>query len=156
MPLSNINVDRVLSSSEVRLMLSEEAEEDDREIAQIMKRWTQGLKKGCWRPKEICDEYIDKMIRATVWKEEQAYIFETVGKKTIYKRSLCAKSYGYRCITEISHLTKMPTSSQLEGISISVIEEISDKFFLVSSPIKCLLDAGFILELSVPREFLGL
>jgi len=153
MPLSNINVDRVLSSSEVRLMLSEEAEEDDREIAQIMKRWTRCLRQ-CLRSKAFCDNNPNK-IRATVWKEEQTYIFETADKQ-IKKQSLCGKSYGYQCITEISHLTKMPTKTQMEGISISVIEEISDKFFLVSSPIKCLLDAGFILELSVPREFLGL
>jgi|GEM_PF-4221449 len=153
MSLFNIDVDCILTSEEVRYLL-EESEEEDRDIAKIIKRWTQYLRQ-CLRSKAFCDNNPNK-IRATVRKEEQTYIFETVGEKPIYKQSLCARNCGYMCITEICYLTKMPTSAQMEGISISVIEEISDKFYLVSSPIKCLLDAGFILKLIVPREFLGL
>lgn len=144
MSLSNIDADRVL-------MLLEEAIAEDKEIAQIMKRFSSGLKK-CWRSKAFCDEATDK-VRVAAWTVEQTYVFETADKQQIYKQS---NLYGHRCVTEVSYLAKMPTKVQLEGLSISDIEEISDKFNSPDTPIKCLLDAGFSLELIVPRSFLGL
>lgn len=153
MPLPNVDVDRVLTREEVRAMLLEETIVEDAEIAKTMKRWNYLLKK-CWLSKAACNSDPGKIL-ATAWKEEQTYVFLT-DKGEVRRRSLCAKAYGYRCVTEISWLYKMPTNAQLEGLSISEIEEISDKFFLVDHPVKCLLDAGFTLRLAVPRDFLGL
>jgi len=155
MPLSNINVDRILSDQEVRQMLLEDAVKEDEGIAEITKQWKDYLKLY-WRSKEFCNRQADK-IPVKAWKEEGTYIFSVQGeKRLIYKQSLCGEAYGYQCITEMSYLTAMPRNSQLEGISIAEIEEICNSFYLKGSPIKCLLDAGFTLNLIVPRNFLGL
>lgn len=153
MPLSNIDVDRILSVEEVRMLLAEDSAIEDEEFVEIKRRWTYCLKK-CWRSKKYCDLRTDK-VRVKIYKEEQTYIFATEDGKTIHRQSLCGKEYGYRCITEISYLTEMPRQSQLEGMSVADLEEISSKF-LKNSPIKCLVDAGFTLKLIVPRDFLGL
>lgn len=153
MSLSN-DTDHVLSTEEVSAMLLEDAINEDAEFAKIKKYWTKALKQ-CWRSKSFCDQQPHK-VRVKAWKEEQTYVFATQDKRTIYKQSLCGKAYGYRCITEISYLTAMPSLSELEGLCIAEIEEILAKFFLKDWPIKCLLDAGFTLKLIVPRDFLGL
>jgi hypothetical protein len=135
-------------------MLAEDAANEASEFAQVMKHWNDILKK-CQRSKAFCDGATDK-IRVRSWKEERTYVFQAKKGKQVRKRSLCGRSYGYNCVTEISYLTQMPRESQLEGLSIGDIEEISSGFFLKDSPIKCLLDAGFTLNLIVPRDFLEL
>lgn len=157
MPLANINVDRVLSGKEVRDMLAEEAAKEDAETSKIINNWNGTLKRWKHSSSRLFTVPTDK-VRTLAWKEEETYIFQLHEnpKTRIPKRSLSGVQYGYKCVTELCRLAKIPRKSQLEGLSIGDIEEISDGFGIKDAPIKCLLDAGFTLDLIVPRDFLGL
>lgn len=155
MPLSDINVDRVLTHQEVVTMLAEDAKKEDAELSRTVKHWNSTL--SHWKQPSGNIFSVSK-VQALAWKEESTYIFQLREnpKIKIPKQSLDGHKYGYKCVTEICRLARMPRQSQLEGLSIGDIEEISSRFILKESPIKCLLDAGFTLDLIVPRDFLGL
>jgi hypothetical protein len=157
MPLSDINVDRVLTHQEVVTMLTEDAVKEDAKQSRILKHWDSTLRHWKQSSGTLVTTPSDK-VRSLVWKEELTYIFQLREnpKIKIPKQSLDGRKYGYSYVTDLCRLAKMPRQSQLEGLSIGDIEEISTRFIIKESPIKCLLDAGFTLDLIVPKDFLGL
>lgn len=132
MSLSNINVDRILSTQEVREMLADDCWEFDSHVKQIKKRWNVLLLCNLWaKNKPIPD---DRTV-VTAWKEGSVYKLKPENRACTFYPKL-----SFHC-----WLAEKP---KITGLSVEDLEVVVCKME-TDNTIRALLESGFILKLVV-------
>ena len=132
MPLLNQEVDRVLSTEEVKEMLVEDCWEDDPHIKQVKKRWNILLLGETWaKSKPIPDD----RIVVTAWKEAGFFKLKT-------------KDRPCTVFPEISFYSWLAEKPRVTGLCIGDLESLVYKMEN-NKVVRVLLEAGFTLKLVV-------
>lgn len=132
MPLSNINVDHVLSTEEVKEMLMEDRLEFDLHIKQVKKRWNTLLLCDLWaKNKPIPDDRV--VVKA--WKESGVFKFKPENRACTFFPKLSIHCW----------LAEKPKHT---GLCIGELEDLVCKMEL-ENVTKVLLEAGFVLRVIV-------
>lgn len=132
MPLANINVDRVLSTDEVREILVEDCYEFDSHIKQVKKRWDTLLLCDTWAKKKPVP---DDRVVVTAWKEGSVFKLKPENRPCTFYPNL-----SFHC-----WLAEKPKAN---GLCIGDLESLVCRME-VDNIIKVLLEAGFVLKLVV-------
>jgi hypothetical protein len=140
MPLCNINVDRVLTTEEVAIVLNEDAKKEDAEFKVLLRRWKKLINMKLWSNKLPTDRAFVK-----AWAEGRCYKL----KSQITKKELVYFAYQPPYFFDF-WFEKKPS---IKGLSMYELESLVEKMEDSDvSIIQILLDAGFVLDLLIPCE----